>query len=80
MEYAAAAVGSVMNYFSDSLEEKKDDEDVVEVVKVVPSPAATAASIKSNAEEEAKDSPRRTGRKRTSTTMIIDGHVVKTVS
>ena len=78
MEYAAAAVGSVMNYFSDSLEEKKDDEDVVEVVKVVPPPAA--ASIKSNAEEAMKDSPRRTGRKRTSTTMIIDGHVVKTVS
>lgn len=79
MEYAAAAVGSVMNYFSDSLEEKKDDEDVVEVVKVVPPPAAAAASIKSNA-DEAKDNPRRTGRKRTSTTMIIDGHVVKTVS
>jgi hypothetical protein len=78
MEYAAAAVGSVMNYFSDSLEEKKDDEEVVEVVKVVPPPAA--ASIKSNAEEAMKDSPRRTGRKRTSTTMIIDGHVVKTVS
>jgi hypothetical protein len=78
MEYAAAAVGSVMNYFSDSLEEKKDDEEVVEVVKVVPPPAT--ASIKSNAEEAMKDSPRRTGRKRTSTTMIIDGHVVKTVS
>ncbi len=78
MEYAAAAVGSVMNYFSDSLEEKKDDEEVVEVVKVVPPPAA--ASFKINAEETTKDSPRRTGRKRTSTTMIIDGHVVKTVS
>ena len=77
MEYAAAAVGSVMNYFSDSLEEKKDDEEVVEVVKVVPPPAA--ASFKINAEETTKD-PRRTGRKRTSTTMVIDGHVVKTVS
>ena len=72
MEYAA---GSVMNYFSDSHEEKKDDEDVV----VAPPPAAAAAAIK-NDEEDKTDSPRRTGRKRTSTTMIIDGHVVKTVS
>lgn len=72
MEYAA---GSVMNYFSDSHEEKKDDgDDVV----VLPHPPAAAAAIK-NEEAEGKDSPRRTGRKRTSTTMIINGHVVKTV-
>lgn len=69
MEYAA---GSVMNYFSDSHEEKKDDGDVV-----APPPPA-AAAIKND--DDRKDSPRRTGRKRTSTTMIIDGHVVKTVS
>jgi len=75
MEYAKSIV---MNYFSDSHEEKKDDDGDVVVIDPPPAipPGAAATSIKN----DKQDSPRRTGRKRTSTTMIIDGHVVKTAN
>ena len=57
-------------------EEKKEEE--VGDAKPAAVPAAAAKPAKATAAAAA--SPRRTGRKRTSTTMIIDGHVVKTIN
>ncbi|KAL9186892.1 hypothetical protein ACHAXT_010612 [Thalassiosira profunda] len=60
-------------------EEKKEGDDEVEYLATKPAakPAGAFKPAKSNA---AAASPRRTGRKRTATTMVIDGHVVKTIN